>query len=140
MLEFFGFGFFNDFPLVQHSHSRADTKGALHFVCDGDRRDLRFFAQADNQFVDHGRDDRVKSGRGLIQQEQFRVEHKSARKSHAFFHAAADFLWQQFLGILHPDELEFFVYNLVDLFARLVRELFEWQGDIVPDVTRAEQS
>src|SRR5437660_541920 len=48
LFEFFGFGFFNDFSLVQHSHSCADAKGAVHFVRDGDGCDLRCFAQADN--------------------------------------------------------------------------------------------
>src|SRR6266487_146546 len=32
LLEFFGLGFFNNFSLIQHSHSRADAKGAVHFV------------------------------------------------------------------------------------------------------------
>src|SRR6266576_2364468 len=40
LFEFLGFGFFNDFSLIQHSHSRADAKGAVHFVCDGDGGDL----------------------------------------------------------------------------------------------------
>src|SRR5437764_6963983 len=64
LFEFFGFRFFNDFPLVQHSHSRSDAKGALHFVGDGDGGDLRFFAEANDQFVDDRGNDRVESGRG----------------------------------------------------------------------------
>src|SRR5438067_921282 len=48
LLEFFGFGFFNNFSLVQHSHSRADAKGALHLVRDGDGCDLRFFGKAND--------------------------------------------------------------------------------------------
>src|SRR5437868_5243223 len=42
LLEFVGFGFFNDFPLIQHSDSRGDAKSALHFVGNGDRCDLDF--------------------------------------------------------------------------------------------------
>src|SRR5437764_12681259 len=34
--EPFGRGFFNDFSLIQHSHSRGDPTGAVHFVRDGD--------------------------------------------------------------------------------------------------------
>src|SRR6266576_4265096 len=48
LLEFFRFGFFNNFPLIQHSHSRADAKGALYLVRDGDGRDLRFFGEAND--------------------------------------------------------------------------------------------
>src|SRR5438874_1981878 len=48
LFEFFGFGFFNNFSLIQHSHSRADAKGAVHFVRDGDGCDLRCIAQADD--------------------------------------------------------------------------------------------
>src|SRR5205807_10170150 len=32
LLEFFRFGVFDDFSLIQHSHSCADAKGAVHLV------------------------------------------------------------------------------------------------------------
>src|SRR5437764_15452963 len=44
LLEFFGIGIFDDFSLIQHSHSCADAKGAGHFVRNGDRCHFRFFA------------------------------------------------------------------------------------------------
>ena len=52
MLEFFGFGFFNDCSLVQHSHSRGDAKPALIAqarddlteALDGREEDTRDFA------------------------------------------------------------------------------------------------
>src|SRR5216684_7972526 len=40
LLEFFGLSVFDDFSLIQHSHSRADAKGAVHFVGDGNGCDL----------------------------------------------------------------------------------------------------
>src|SRR5438477_7257799 len=41
LLEGFGIGIFNNFSLIQHSHSRADAKGARHFMSHDDRRPLR---------------------------------------------------------------------------------------------------
>ena len=35
----------------------------------------------------------------------------------------------------HPDQVQFFVHNLVDLFARFVGEFLQRQGDIVAHVT-----
>src|SRR6202023_4440549 len=32
LLEFFGFGVFDDLSLIQHSHSCADAKCAVHFM------------------------------------------------------------------------------------------------------------
>src|SRR5438132_10577444 len=48
LLEFLGFSVFDDFSLVQHSHSRADAEGAVHFVSDRNRCDLRFLGQTDD--------------------------------------------------------------------------------------------
>src|SRR5216683_4971971 len=53
LLKFFGLGVLNDFALIKHSHSRADAKCTPHFVRYGNRCHLRFFAQADDQLVDH---------------------------------------------------------------------------------------
>src|SRR5207245_1947896 len=47
-----GLSVFDDFSLIQHSHSRADAKGAAHFMRYRNRCDLGFVAQADDQFVD----------------------------------------------------------------------------------------
>src|SRR5437868_15435453 len=40
LFEFFGLSVFDDFSLIQHSHSRADAKGAVHFMGHGNRRHL----------------------------------------------------------------------------------------------------
>src|SRR6266446_2168506 len=121
LFEFFRFGFFNDFSLIQHSHSRADAKGAVHFMRGGDRCNLRFFAEADNQLIDHGSNNWVESSRGLVKKEQFGVKHKCARQSNAFFHAATQLLGQQLFCIFHTDQVELFIDDLVNLAPRLIR-------------------
>src|SRR5437870_13186131 len=52
LLEFHGLSVFDDFSLIEHSHSRADAKGAVHFMGHDNRRDFEFLCQADSQFVD----------------------------------------------------------------------------------------
>ena len=105
----------------------------------GNRRYVGFFGQADNQFVDHRRNDRVESGGGLVKKDQLRLKNKRPRNAHAFSHAAAQLRRQQILWILHAYEVQFFIDNLVNLFARFVGELFEWKRDVVPNIARAEQ-
>src|SRR5713226_4287044 len=62
LLEFFRFGVFDDFSVIQHSHSRADAKGAVHFVGHDNRGDFGFLGQTDDQFVDNRRNHRVETG------------------------------------------------------------------------------
>src|SRR5205814_10062771 len=78
LLEFFGFSVFDDFSLIQHSHSRADAKGAVHFMGHDDGSDFRFFRQADDQFVDHGCDHRIEAGHWFVEENQFGLENKRA--------------------------------------------------------------
>src|SRR5437764_14609343 len=40
LLKFLGFGVFDDLSLIQHSHSRTDAKGAVHFMGYGNRGDF----------------------------------------------------------------------------------------------------
>src|SRR5580700_12184845 len=48
LLELLRRGVFNDFSLVEHSHSRADAKGAVHLMGHNDRSHLRFLRQTDD--------------------------------------------------------------------------------------------
>src|SRR5437016_9841175 len=77
LLEFFGLGIFDDFSLIQHSHSCADAKGARHFMRDRDRCHLVLFAQVNDQFVDDRSDDRVETGRWLVKKHQLRFQNQS---------------------------------------------------------------
>src|SRR5207237_1417517 len=81
LLEFFGLSLFDDFSLIQHSHSCADAKGALHFMGYDNRGDFGFLGQADDQFVDHRRDHRVEAGHRLVEKNQFRLHHKGPRQT-----------------------------------------------------------
>src|SRR5713226_9820970 len=47
LLELFRRGVFNDFSLIQHSHSRADAEGVPHFVGNDNGGNLRFFRKVD---------------------------------------------------------------------------------------------
>src|SRR5439155_4600216 len=89
LFELLRFSVLNDFALIQHSHSRADAKGAAHFVRYRDRRYFRFFSQADDQFVDHRSDHGIETGRGLIEEDQFGLQDERTRQAYAFSHAAA---------------------------------------------------
>src|SRR5712664_4033901 len=89
LLEFFGLSFFDDFSLIQHSHSCADAKGAVHFMGYDNRGDFGFLAQTDDQFVDDRRNHRVETGHRFVEKDQFRLEDKGPRQTHAFFHPAA---------------------------------------------------
>src|SRR5438067_12603676 len=88
LLEFFGFSVFDDFSLVQHSHSRADAKGAVHFMGYDNCGDFGFLRQTDDQFVDDRRNHGVETGHRFVEKDQFRLEDKRPRQAHAFFHAA----------------------------------------------------
>src|SRR2546430_15546624 len=48
LFEFLGFSVFDDFSLVQHTHSRDDAKGAVHFLSDRNRGDFRLLGQTDD--------------------------------------------------------------------------------------------
>src|SRR6266478_9676 len=45
--------------------------------------------QADDQFVDDRRNHRVETGHRFVEKDQFRLEDKGPRQTHAFFHPAA---------------------------------------------------
>src|SRR5260370_38791956 len=51
LLEFLGLSVFDDFSLIQHSHSSADPKGAVHFVGHDNRGDFGVLGKVYNQFV-----------------------------------------------------------------------------------------
>src|SRR5438105_8130294 len=89
LLEFLGLSVFNNFSLIQHSHSRADAKCAVHFVGDDNRSNFGFLGQADDQFVDDRRNHGIETGYGFVEKNQFRLEDKGPRQTHAFFHPAA---------------------------------------------------
>src|SRR5438270_2991188 len=62
LLEFFGVSVFDYFSLIQHSHSCADAKGAVHFMGYDNRGNFGFLSQADDQFVDHRSNYRIETG------------------------------------------------------------------------------
>src|SRR5436309_4505922 len=62
LFECLRLGVFNDLPLIQHSHSCADAKGALHFMSYNNGGDFGFLSQADDQFVNHRCNHGVEAG------------------------------------------------------------------------------
>src|SRR5207249_1481982 len=116
-----------------------DAKGTGYVVRHYDASSLRFFTEADDQFVDDRGDYRVETSRRFVKKNQLRVHDEGARQADAFFHATAQFGWHQIFGVFHANELEFFIDNALDLFTRFIGQLFERQADVVPDIQRAEQ-
>src|SRR5437868_10550092 len=89
LLEFVRLGVFDDFSLIQHSHSRADAKGAVHFMGYDNRGDFRFLGQANDQFVDDRRNDWIETSHRFVEKNQFRLKDKGSRQTHTFFHPTA---------------------------------------------------
>src|SRR5207248_372260 len=69
----------------------------------------------------------------------FGLKHEGPRKGDAFSHAAAQLLRQQLFGILHPNELEFFIDNLINLTARFISKLFQWEANVIAHIARTQQ-
>src|SRR5205823_10880125 len=45
----------------------------------------------------------------------------------------------QLFGILHPNELEFFIDDLINLAARFISKLFQWEGNVIAHIARTQQ-
>src|SRR5262249_53743926 len=117
----------------------ADGEDARQLVGDDDDRRLQAVAQLEDQLVEQPRADRIQSGRGLVEEENLRIQRHGARQSGALLHAAADLRGVEVLESLQADQCQLERRYLANLRLGEAGELFERQADVLGQRQRAEQ-
>ncbi len=65
----------------------AGAKDAVKVMSDHDYGKLQLLLQVQQQLIERGRADRIKTRGGLIEKQEFRIERQSARQGCALDHA-----------------------------------------------------
>src|SRR6266540_6342174 len=104
----------------KHNHPRANAERARHIVRDNHCRHAVSPGQFQRQRIDDCGHDWVKPRGWLVAEKQLGIERERARKSHAFFHSAADFGGFKIFKTGQADHLKFLLHDVFDFLNRLI--------------------
>src|SRR5450432_2885560 len=86
-LKFFKAAFDDYLPLVEQGETVGNRFCAVQVVGHHDGGHVMFCLETKNQITNFGRTDWVETGRGLIEQENVRLQRQRARQTYPFLHA-----------------------------------------------------
>src|SRR6185295_2142069 len=98
-------------------------------VGDEDRRHPQAVVQRQDELVELRRAHRIEARRGLVEEEQRRVERERASDAGTLLHAARDLRRQVMLEALEADEAELRADDRIDRAAVEARPFAEREGD-----------
>src|SRR5208282_2263854 len=73
--------------IEQHRDAVGDSEGAVHLMGDNKSRNLKSLLQKYDKFVQLRRHNRVKTGRGFVQHEDFGIQSESPGNSRTLLHS-----------------------------------------------------
>ncbi len=128
-----------DFALIEHGDRIGDLERAFELVRHDDDRHAQRIAQAQDQLVELGRDDRIEARRRLVEEEELRIHHDRARERCALDHAAGQLARHQILKAAEVDDFELEPAHDADRRRIERRVLAQRQRDVLADRQRRQQ-
>src|SRR5579883_1120878 len=126
--------------LAIEQHAAAGyPEDAFELVADEDDRQPELSVELEQQVVDAVAAHRVEPRRGLVEEQERRVERHGARDRGAGLHAAGELGGQLRLGALEADDAQFRPHDDRDDVTSEARPALERQGNVVADAHRTEE-
>ena len=139
LLERFRRTLLDDLSLVEHRHAIGDLERDLHVVRDRDGRRVQLRVHLENEIGDDVADHGIESGRGLVEQQDRRLQRDRARESDAAPHASRQLGWPFVIHAAEVDLVEAFLDAPANLFFRHLRVAAQGKGDVLENRHRVEQ-
>src|SRR5262245_40665778 len=129
----------DDPALPQHGDVLGDALGGHDVVRDHDVGAAVLLVDLLDQLAQQRGADGIEAGVGLVEEHDVGVQHERAREAGALAHPARELVGHLVAGALEADLAQARVDDLLDLVLALVGVLAQREGDVVPQVHRAEQ-
>src|SRR5262245_41257433 len=124
---------------VDHDAVPGDREDARQLVADEDRRHAQAPIQDQDQLVELDRADGVEAGRGLVEEEERRIERQRAGDAGSLAHSPGELGGEMVLEALQADEPKLRAHDDVDRSRVEPGPLAQRQGDVLGERHRAEQ-
>ena len=116
---------------IEENRVVSDRKNTGELVGDDYDGRAETVAEAQDEVVETARAERIESGTGLVEEEDFRIERHGAGDAGAFVHAAADLGGIVVLVAREADEGELIGNELADGLGRQSGVFFQRHGDVL---------
>src|SRR5471032_2471950 len=130
----------DDGSAVQHGHPIGDLECHLHVVRDGHGGALECLIHFDDQIGHHVAEDRVETGRRLVEKKNLRFQGDGAGEANAPPHAAGELRWTLVLDAAEMDLLQTLRDATADLVLGHVGMPAKWERDVLEYGHRIEES
>ena len=126
--------------VVQQRDPVANVQRALHRVRDHEHGHAEAAFQKQNELVEPGSDNRIESGRGLVEHEDVGIEGHGPGDRRALLHPARQLVRKEVALVRQTDGLELHPHHERDDRIGQLRQLLERQCHVLGDGHRTEQS